>query len=303
MPEGPEVTIMSQYLLSKLKNSYITKITVLNGKYLKKQINGIDYIKDNYKITNIESKGKLTWFTLENDKSTLYMLSHLGLSGEWNFEKNDNARIKVDILKNDKKQDLYFNDQRNFGSIEIIKDKKKLTKKLDELADDALKTNITIKYFIQIFDDFLNKSSARKNANIYKTLMNQKKINGIVSGLGNYLVAEILYNAKISPHRTIGSLTESEIKQLFKSIKYVIKLSYYDNITGYMENFKDFIDIHKKGISDGTYPDYHGDIDLKNKKFKFYVYRRKTDDKNNPVTAEKNLIKGRTVYWVPNVQK
>lgn len=303
MPEGPEVTILGQYLTTKIKNNILNRITILSGKYLKKEIKGINKVQNkNYKILNVDSKGKLMWLELENDT---YITSHLGLSGFWNFDKSDTDRIRLEITNGATKEKylLCYQDPRNFGNIEVLT-KNELDKKLLDLADDALKTNFTNKEFEEKIKKFLSVSKTRGKQIIFKVLMNQKKKDGIVSGLGNYLTPEILYDCKISPLRTIESLTTTEIHNLAYSIKYIIKLSYFNNVTGYMTRFYDFIIVHKNGVLNGIFPDFHPTIKIrKTEKFEFKVYQKKTDPFGNLVEANKELNKGRTTYWVPIVQK
>ena len=42
---------------------------------------------------------------------------------------------------------------------------------------------------------------------LVKVLMDQQ---ALVSGIGNYLVAEILYDAKLNPHRELDKLSNKE---------------------------------------------------------------------------------------------
>jgi formamidopyrimidine-DNA glycosylase len=310
MPEGPEVTILSQYLLTKLKGRLVEKLEVLSGKYShKKPLENKDLLngENKFKIQNVESHGKLMWMTMKNTKNNdkLYLISHLGLTGEWGFSKGNNDRIKITIgnIDNKKKYNLYYADDRNFGNIYIVDDIDDVRKKKDLLAPDALKTGMTLNEFSNIIKKYISKSKTRKNQLIFRVLMNQTIKDGIVSGLGNYLTPEILYRAKISPFRKMDSLTEEDITELFKSMKYIIKLSYYNNTTGYMTNFGQFIKIHKEKINSGKYPVYHQDIKLKEKEFVFSVYRKNNDPLGNAVEKDKTINKNRTVYWVPAVQK
>ena len=139
---------------------------------------------------------------------------------------------------------------------------------------------------------------------IIKVLMNQDKSNGIGSGLGNYLCSEILYKSKLSPYRTLKSLTRKDIDNLCYSIKYIIKLSYYNNSTTYINSIpKKFIESHKTEIDNGKYPNYHSDIKFKkNQIFEFEIYGKKIDKLGNEIYPDKIINKGRTTYWVKNIQ-
>jgi len=186
------------------------------------------------------------------------------------------------VLKFSNYNKAYFSDLRNFATFKFSNNKEDLDKKLASLGSDFLKTDVDI-----------SKITKYKSP-IVKLLMDQKKIG---SGLGNYLVAEILYRAKISPHRLGNSLTKSELNKLNTSIRYTVKLSYIYNNIGYMVNFEDEAEKIKK-------IDYHPNIILnpKDDQFEFLVYRQKYDPKGNPVHAD-SIIKGRTTYWVPAIQK
>lgn len=312
MPEVSELVLTSHYLESKIKNKTITNVKIVSGKYLRKKIKHLDLLtKNKYKIKEINSHGKVIWFKLQHSDNIIYLVSHLGLTGGWRVgdDKDDNnedsensdIRIEFDI---DKDKKLYYYDTRNFGNIEIFTSHEDFNKRIDKLAPDVLKTEFSDDDFISMIEEFLSKSSKRKDQLLFKVLTNQNKSNGLFSGLGNYLTAEILYDAKLSPYRKIGSLTKTELKTLSHSIKYITKLSYNNNEEGYMTKFNDFIKKHKEGVDDGKYPDYHKDIKIKKKdKFSFKVYRQKEDPLGNPVYADKELNQGRTTYWVKRVQK
>jgi endonuclease-8 len=308
MPEGPEITILSQYLKTKLLNRIINRCDILSGKYKRKPFDNILLLSMNqHKIIDIDSKGKLLWFVLENieNNNIIYMTSHLGLSGFWSFEKPSSTRIKllIEHEKEDKFYDLYYEDDRNFGNINIYLQKEDFLKKINELAYDALKEDYTAKNFIDWTKKYLSKSSKRGEQLIANVLMNQKQSDGIVCGIGNYLMAEILYNAKISPFRIMNSLSDFDLTSLCDSIQYVTKLSYYNNTTGYMAHFGDFIKLHKERIDKKIYPNYHPKINVHNEEFKFNVYRQEKDPYGNNVEIDKTIQNERSTYWVSAIQK
>lgn len=316
MPESPEVIITSQYLLTKLKNRIVKNMEILSGKYKRIHLQGKEFLDgtldktNEYQIKNIDSKGKLLWFSMEktsNPDDKLFLVSHFGLTGGWSFHSsNDSDRIKITIINsdNDKKYYLYYNDPRNFGNIFITDNYQKLEIKINNLAPDFLKTEFTEQEFVNKFHEYVKKSKKRSQLILFKLLMNQTKTSGIGSGIGNYLAPEILYEAKLSPYRQLNSLTNQELSKLAYSIKYIMKLSYYNNSTGYMTNFGEFTEIHRQKIDSGFYPNYHPEIILKSTdKFEFKVYRKEKDPLGNIVQKDKSYAKNRSIYWVPNVQK
>lgn len=296
MPEVVEICLFSHYLITYVKNKYITNVDITGGRY-NKGIPNVDVLINAFplKIINIDTKGKLMWFELLNEKTNeiFILLNTFGLTGIWTFDKLKYSDISFKI---DNKINLYFDDQLHYGTFKIT-DKDGLKKKLNELGDDLLKTEFTN-------SDFLKKVQSIKNKNykIINVLMNQKK-NGLGSGLGNYLTAEILYHSKISPHRKIIDLSHEDILFLSQTIKYILKLCYLTNNIGYMTLFDDYIELHKKQIKKNIFPNYHNDIELeKNDIFKFYVYRQPNDPYGNNVKKEK-IMGERNFYWVENVQK
>ena len=79
------------------------------------------------------------------------MLNTFGMSGRWSFTHDSNARLVFTIKSNtsSKKKDmLYYIDQRNFGTVEFTSNYDILRKKIDSLAPDALKTNMTDIYLV-----------------------------------------------------------------------------------------------------------------------------------------------------------
>jgi formamidopyrimidine-DNA glycosylase len=303
MPEGPEVIISTQYLKSKILNKMVTSLNVMSGRYLRHELIGSRLIKQGhvYRIDSIDSKGKLMWFELVDDSTEdrIYICSTLGMTGRWSFYNDKSARIRLRICCNgSKRYNLYFIDPRNFGDLKIYSDSSDLEKRIDKLAPDILKSNISSSDLTDRMDEFINKF--RKNMNIVKILMDQS---AIVSGIGNYLVAEILYDAKLSPHRDLDEFTLGEKKQLAESMRYIVKMSYYDNKTGYMKHFDTFMQEHPIQIDKRIFPNYQPDIVInKNDEFEFKVYGQKTDPLGNKVKRD-SVIKDRTIHWVPDVQK
>ena len=103
-------------------------------------------------------------------------------------------------------------------------------------------------------------------------MMDQSRL----SGVGNYLRAEILYRSKISPYRTLVSLSDEDIKVLYNNTLKIMMESY--NQKGkYYQGTK---------CGDG---------------FSLRVYKQETDPNGHPVLTF-NDRDNRTCYHVPQVQ-
>ena len=114
-------------------------------------------------------------------------------------------------------------------------------------------------------------------------LLNQK----VISGIGNYLRADVLWLSKISPFRKVNNLSDLEIKNLYNNSK-ILTWGDYD----YNNAVK--MDIIKKSTKIPS--DYDRD---------FFVYYSDKDIYGNPVIKEE-LYEGnqkRFIYWVKEIQK
>jgi formamidopyrimidine-DNA glycosylase len=304
MPEICEVVLTGQALFDKLQNKKLSSVTILNGRYAKKPFNGHGQLEEDIhkKLTlkSIDTKGKFLWFTFsDSENNDSYLLNTFGLAGKWGL--NTKAKNEANIQMTFGNTSVYFLDQRNFGTLEYSTNALSIANKLNKLTPDLLKENYTPKMFSKWFSSF-EKTKKNGDKKIVKVLMEQNKGSAIGCGLGNYLVPEILYQTKISPHRLIKNVTDKERELLGENIKKILKQCYVYNKTGYVEYLGDFIEHHYDGIKSEKYPNYHPKIPfIDNNPLVFNVYRKKQDLEGNEVIAEK-IISGRTAYWCPTVQ-
>jgi DNA-formamidopyrimidine glycosylase len=306
MPEVVEVCLTSMFLHNKLKGKKITDIIIHGGRYKRnnmfKNMENIKSFKKllPLKISKIDSKGKFMWFNLNN---SYYLMNTFGLSGGWGFTKKTHSNIEFKINNN---KSLYFTDSRNFGTIKITNNICELDKKLNKLAPDLLKTDFTENEFYKRVYDLINNNKNNKNKTIIKVLMSQNYPTSLGCGLGNYLAAEVLYMAKISPHtKMINIYNDKKLSDsLSKSIKYITKLSFLttDVETDYLEDMDYEMCKYIKKIRNNSKYNFHPSVKIYKQKFKFKVYRQKFDPFGNKVKRDK-IIDNRTTYWVPDVQK
>jgi formamidopyrimidine-DNA glycosylase len=110
-------------------------------------------------------------------------------------------------------ENIIFSDIRKFATINLINTLKLYENSyLKNIGIDPTLDNFTY----DIFKEIIN-SSHKKTTKAF--LLEQTKIVGI----GNIYASEILFNAKISPERIIGSLTNIEINTLHGSIVSILK--------------------------------------------------------------------------------
>ena len=268
MPEGPEVRKNVDFLNTILQGTRIKDVKILSGRYQKNgPFEGFnDMTQDDLVVESVQCKGKFIYFNF-NSKASLW--STLGMSGVWQPNMSKHTRL---IITNHKDEKVYYNDVRNFGTLKYTRQENDLIKKLNSLGPDVLNSEVN--------QDVLKRSLLKKpNKTIAENLMNQS----LISGVGNYLKAEILYVCGISPHRVCSDINEKEYKLLADACHYITRLSY-----------------RMGGATLLSYRQPNGKKGLYSRRFA--VYNQKYDPEGNKVIKETTKDK-RTTHWVPEVQK
>jgi len=267
MPEGPEVRRMAMNLAERIEGKVLEKAEITGGKWLKKPQPNISDFQDSLpsKITKIDVKGKSIQVYLENGWT---IWNTLGMGGGWRDLHGKHSHFKLQTKEG---KIVWFEDIRRFGNIFFINEKKDLQRRLDAIGPDLLGEKVSLENFSEII-----KSNGKKA--ICKVLMDQK----YVSGIGNYIKAEVLYRARISPWRLCSSLSEGEIKSLHEFSIKIIKKSF-----------------EQGGATLATYTDMDGNRG--EFVFSFHVYRKDKCPLGYNVKRE-ITPDGRTTHWVPEVQ-
>jgi DNA-formamidopyrimidine glycosylase len=279
MPEGPEVKSVAVSLNDKIKDLFITQIEIDNlSRYHRNPSlqNSLDKLKFPLNILHVYSKGKKILFEcVDLEGSKFYLVSALAMSGRWQYFKGKHSGIKMVLFKvTDKslihKYDLFFDDQRHFGSL-IVTSEEDLHLYLKGVGPDLLSEDVGFDTYKSVIT-----LPRLKNKEIGWFLLQQKYF----SGIGNWIRAEILYECKIAPFRKLKELSDKDIENLYHwSIKIL----------------KDAFKV--KGLTISNYIDPDGNYGTYNVK----VYMRKKDPKGNTVITSRFSDK-RTIHWVPEIQ-
>lgn len=269
MPEGPEVKSMVLQLNKFLKGKTLHQIVLHSGRYSKKSPDNFnDFIQTlPLNIIEVRNKGKFIWFQFEGGWT---MWNTLGMTGGWNLTKSKHSHCEF-ILENG--ESLWFNDMRNFGTIKFCSNEEEFKKKINKLGTDVLETDFTL----EVFNKLMTKPKLKEKT-IPEIFMNQSYL----SGIGNYLKSEILYQSRISPYRKLESLNENDIEILYKNI---IKIS-NDSLKAGGATIRNYSNINDEK---GKYV------------FFFKVYQQKKDPNGFEVKRIETKDK-RTTHWVEEVQ-
>ena len=255
MPEGPQCQLCAAKLDCQYGSKTLCSVSIHSGRY-KTHGPFLGWEEMNQacpvRLLKVGCRGKLIILFFENG---FCLKCTLGLTGSWKTRKSKHSGVSLHF----EDSTAWFTDQMHFGTLQWV-DLKTAVCKLRELGPDVCEQDITITHFNSI----LARSSKLQ---ICKVLMDQKKI----SGIGNYLKAEILYAAKIAPGSLCGSIPKEKVAELLEQINRLPKLDYEELIT-----------------SGG-------------KRRSLSVYGKKKDP-NGVVVDRTKTGDGRTSYWVPQAQ-
>ena len=282
MPEGPELRHSRDHLRQVLCGRHYpaVKFEILGGRYVKEPFDGYEHLNerlnrsmltDPYVVYHVDTKGKLMWWTLASSRDKFYFWTTYGMSGAWMDTPTRHSAVSFEYSPTLPRK-VYFNDQRRFGTLKAVFSDDEMRAKLDTLGPDMLDAPA-----LELFISRMRK--IKQERQIAEALLDQR----IVSGVGNYIRAEGLYRAKLSPFRKISELTDYDLSILRDSIILVMRESYeargnsfstYRTADGKQGNFKDFL----------------------------RVYGRKHDPFGSLVTREL-ADDGRAVWWCKDVQR
>ena len=280
MPEGPQVKKMVDTLNTHIRGTRILNIISHDARYSPSgtQLRGsaAEFLKQSraaiLTISEIKCHGKFSYLRIRgaNPMEDQWRVFHtLGMGGGWIVSRKPKKNLCLELVLQspitEKIFSIYYYDSRRFGTFKFLEGdegiyslQRKLTK---ELGPDLLDQENPIS--LPAFQARLN---ARKGTwTVAQALMNQS----VVAGIGNYLKAEIMHDARVAPHRTLESLTDDEIARL-----------------------------HAASL-DHINRDYQAKINRFAPGYRFIVYgQRSCQDCKKPIKREKTADK-RTTHWCP----
>ena len=267
IPESPEVRKITQSLAADISGQVLISAKILSGRYVKKLPSDWQELEVRLPIKVIGAgvHGKFCYWLCSNET---FIYSTLGMTGSWSTSEGKHARLVFEFQSGIK---VYFNDQRNFGTIKIVVGKQNLINKLKSFGPDLLAEDVSDQVFIENI-------RTKPKWGITKALMDQT----VVAGVGNYIKSESLWLAKIDPHRKVASIGDGELAVLNRSIKSIMRESYK---TG--------------GITLRAYPGY---VPEDGTSRRFLVYSQKFDPDGLKIVKDQTDDK-RSTFWVPEVQK
>ena len=276
MPELPEVEHGRQVLHGIAAGRTIAAAVVADDPIVIPDVSA-DGLRDllvGVRVTGTDRHGKQLWFDLEGRPSVLI---HFGMTGGFRLPGDQPLQLETSSKRVDRswpprftKLHLTFEDggeiafvnSRRLGRIRL-RDDPRAEPPISKLGYDPLKTLPSAAAF--------DKRIGRRSTKLKALLLDQ----GFAAGVGNWIADEVLYQARLAPHRTVDTLDAAERDRLRLAIRRVIKTAV--RVGARKDAFPaNWLFHHRWGKTDGA------------------------RTKLGPITFSE--IGGRTTAWVPAVQ-
>lgn len=258
MPELPEVETIKRGLNKLLPNRVIVKVNFDWPKGFPNAKVDIDNFLIGAKVVKVKRRAKVLLIELSTGYS---LVIHLKMTGQLVFVgardrwggghptdsligklPDKSTRITFDFEDG---SHLYFNDQRKFGWVKLIPTLEVASLDfIKKLGPEPLNSQFDASQFI--------KRLKRKSNSRVKTAMLDQSV---IAGVGNIYADEALFLAKIHPAKVIKNITDDKLKELFKSIRTVLKQSIlkggsssrnYVNADGKRGAYLSFANVYKR---------------------------------------------------------
>ena len=215
MPELPEVETVC-LALSKVTKGFKIKQIKIYRKDLRWEVK--DTIEETIENDVFKAPYRRGKYILIPTRMDNILLIHLGMSGQIRIEEKESVILKHDhmrfIVENNQNKIfvITYNDPRRFGYIDLFN---KIDFKnhflLAKIGVEPLSKELTVEYLKNTFHN--------KFKNIKNALLDQR----IIAGIGNIYASEILFRAKINPHRSVNTLNQNDLKLIIKASKMILK--------------------------------------------------------------------------------
>jgi formamidopyrimidine-DNA glycosylase len=219
MPELPEVEVIRRDLEKEVVGREIRSVEVRNTKNAMRVIRRHRRRRDledplaGTTVTAVDRRGKYLVFHLDADDD-LALVVHLGMSGQLlqsapGAGYENHTHVVFDLADGGQ---LRFVDPRTFGEMFVTTiEEDGEVKELRRLGLDPLESQLTWQHF----SEFLSGHRVK----LKSLLMDQR----FVAGIGNIYSDEILYLAGLHPNRGCDTLSDTEVRRLYRAMQEVLQ--------------------------------------------------------------------------------
>lgn len=259
MPEGPEVETIRAGLATNLVGQVFARVDVLFDRTFSADETLLNQAVIGARIAQVKRRGKVLIIELDSGWT---MLCHLKMTGQIVLVQADGSRMAGGhpsesmaarlpdrstrvVFGMESGDVLYFNDQRKFGWIRLVRDADVLSDPLiGRMGPEVLSPQFRLSY--------LRSQLKRRSRPPVKAIILDQ---AVVAGVGNIYADESLHLSRIHPAKLAGSLTDAEIKRLYLAVREIItagiehggtSFSHYVNSLGGKGDYLDFTRVFRR---------------------------------------------------------
>lgn len=216
MPELPEVETIRLGLKTKIIGLSIRTVEVYEPSMLSSEAGVIEEVLIDSTVVGIRRRGKVLLIDLDN---CMTILIHLKMTGQLIYRSELDSSLPnrvtrfVFTFRGGRK--LYFNDRRKFGYLKLVRTKEaEKVSFLASLGPEPLSKDFTLVYLTRLAKRY-------PNTKLKTLLLDQTKI----AGIGNIYADEVLWESRLCPTCTAGSLTGAQLRIFYQAIGSVLRKS------------------------------------------------------------------------------
>lgn len=272
MPELPEVETYRRFLDDVLLHQTVAAFEVKDAHVLASDEDAIRRAVVGRRVTATRRLGKNCF--LEFDDGAAVLALHFGMTGDVGAYRDDHDAPRFTRVAWHLSDGLRvaFVDPRKFGRIRLVAGGVADFQQAKRLGPDAL----------DITAAELQAALGRRKTLLKPLLLDQR----IAAGLGNWIVDEVLFQARLHPERRADTLTPAEFAALHAAIQLVLATAirheavYRHFPAAFLIHAREWDDSATPGTNNHIYCPHHSEVKI-----------------------EKTYVGGRATYTCPSCQK
>lgn len=269
VPELPEVETYRRFLDDIILHQPITAFEVRDAHVLGTDEDTLRQRVVGRQVAATRRIGKNCFLEL-NDGAVLAL--HFGMTGDVGAYRDDHdaprfTRVALHLADGLR---IAFIDPRKFGRIRLA-ESVAAYQQAKKLGPDAL----------DVTPEYLKQALGGKKSLLKPVLLDQR----VTAGLGNWIVDEVLFQAKLHPERVANTLTDKELKALSAAIQLVLQTAIQHEAT--YRHFPASFLIHAREWDDSAAPG---------------TEQHKYCPRHPKTLIDKSYVGGRATYICPRCQ-
>ncbi|KAK3303505.1 uncharacterized protein B0T15DRAFT_486894 [Chaetomium strumarium] len=238
MPEIAEIARIVHYLRLHLVGKRIKQVEAVedNNVFGKVGTTGakVALALTGKKVVSAGQQGKYFWLVLDQPP---HPVMHFGMTG-WIHIRNDRTAYtnyykkmkpeemdawppkywKFHLRTEDPAVEVAFTDPRRFGRVRLVDCPGESIRKYSPLVENGPDPVVDADVFTE---EYLRDKMRSRHVPIKALILDQT----VISGVGNWVGDEVLYQAKLHPEQYCDDFNDEQIKQLYESIRHVCQFA------------------------------------------------------------------------------